>query len=47
MTAAGGDTPSAALRLLDAVEELLEPDETRKVAQLRALRIELEALASA
>ena len=46
LTAAGGDTPSAALRLLAAVEELLDPEETRKVAQLKALRIELEALPS-
>lgn len=44
LTAAGGDTPSAALRLLDAVEDLLDADETQKAAQLQALRLELEAL---
>ena len=44
LTAAGGDTPSAALRLLEAVEELLEPEETQKVARLKALRLELEAV---
>jgi len=44
--AAGGDTMSAALKLLDAVEELLEDDEVEKAGEIAALRDQLEALSA-
>ena len=40
----GGDTLSAALKLLNTIEELLESGEAEKLSELAAIRQELEAL---
>ena len=46
LMSAGGDTVSAALALLGAIAELLEPSEAESARELDAIRRELEALPS-
>lgn len=41
---AGGDTISAVIKLLDAIDQLLEPDDVAKARELSALKRELQSL---